>query len=136
MRRIARGLRNMGVQMDLVLTSPYVRAADTAEILLKKMHLSEKTLVTTDNLVPGADGNLLVKEINERAGKAENVAIVGHEPGLSRFISLLLSGDPDLPIVLKKGGVCKLSTDKLEYGRGATLEWLLAPAHFEETSEM
>ncbi len=132
MRRIARGLADMGVQIDLLFTSPYVRAADTAAILVKQMDLGKKTLVTTENLTPGADPNDLVKEINDRRGAAENVAIVGHEPGLSQFISVLVSGAADLPIVLKKGGVCKLSMDKLLYARCATLEWLLAPAQLQE----
>jgi phosphohistidine phosphatase len=135
MRKIARGLKELGVQIDLLLTSPYVRAADTASILEKQLNLSKKMVVTTDNLIPGADPNLLVKEINDRLGSAQNAAIVGHEPGLSRFISTLLSGGPDLPIILKKGGVCKLSMDKLSYSRCATLEWLLAPAQLQGLSE-
>ncbi|HTP02762.1 MAG TPA: phosphohistidine phosphatase SixA [Anaerolineales bacterium] len=134
MRKIAKGLKEMGVQIDLVLTSPYVRAADTAGILVKKLGLDQKVLIVTDNLIPGADAHQLVKEINDRRGAAQNVAIVGHEPGLSRFISVLLSGDPALPIVLKKGGVCMLSMDRLDYARCATLEWLLAPSQLQEIS--
>lgn len=132
MRKIARGLQELGVQIDLLLTSPYVRAADTALILQKKLNLDKEVLVTTDNLIPGGEADRLVKEINDRLGSAQSVAIVGHEPGLSRFISVLLSGDPTLPILLKKGGVCKLSMDKLVYGRCATLEWLLAPAQLQD----
>jgi phosphohistidine phosphatase len=135
MRKIARGLKELGVQLDLLLTSPYVRAADTASILQKELDLDKKVLVTTDKLIPGADPNQLVKEINDRLGAAQNAAIVGHEPGLSRFVSVLLSGDETLPIILKKGGVCKLSMDKLTYGRCATLEWLLAPAQLKDISD-
>ena len=135
MRQIAKGLNDMGVQIDLILTSPYIRAADTARILQKKLGLDKETLVETDNLIPGGDPDRLVKEVNDRRSAAQNVALVGHEPGLSRLISVLLSGDPTLPIVLRKGGVCKLSMEKLEYGRCATLEWLLAPAQRQAVSE-
>ena len=89
-------------------------------------------MVTTEDLAPGGDANRLMTDIREKYGTAENVALVGHEPGLSRLISVLLSGDETIPITLKKGGVCCLSVDKLEYGRCATLEWLLAPAQLTE----
>ena len=134
MRRIARALKEMEAPIDLILTSPYLRAADTARILQKKLDLKKENLVVTENLAPFGDPDQLVKEINERYGAVENLALVGHEPGLSRLISVLLSGDPTLPIILKKGGICRLSVDKLEYGRCATLEWLLAPAQMEEMS--
>jgi phosphohistidine phosphatase len=135
MRRIVKGLKEMGTQIDLILTSPYIRAADTARVLQKKLDVNEDQLVTMENLSPIGDQDRLVQEINERYQAVENIALVGHEPGLSRLISVLLSGDPTLPITLKKGGVCKLSLEKLEYGRCATLEWLLAPAQMVEASE-
>jgi phosphohistidine phosphatase SixA len=52
---------------------------------------------------------------------------VGHEPYLSELISVLLTGRLDLPLALKKGGVCRLTANRLHYGRCATLEWLLTP---------
>jgi phosphohistidine phosphatase len=128
MRRIARGLKELEANLELILSSPYVRAADTARILQDKLSLGDQQLVLLDNLTPSGDLGRLVRDINERSGSAQNVALVGHEPGLSRLVSVLLSGDPTLPIALKKGGVCRLSIEKLEYGRCASLDWLLAPA--------
>jgi phosphohistidine phosphatase len=135
MRRIAKSLKDMAVQLDLIITSPYVRAADTARILHKKLDLDKDKLVTLDDLSPVGDPARLVNEIKERYGSLESIALVGHEPSLSRLISVLLSGDPTLPILLKKGGVCRLSVEKLEYGRCATLEWLLAPAQLVRVSD-
>jgi hypothetical protein len=43
------------------------------------------------------------------------------------LISLLISGDTGISIIMKKGGLCKLSTKSLQYGRCAALEWLLTP---------
>ncbi len=131
-RQIAKGLRDMDTQIDLILSSPYLRAADTARILQKKLDLDKDKLVMMDDLSPVGDPDRLIKDIAEKYGTIQNIALVGHEPGLSRLISVLLSGDPTLPITLKKGGVCCLTTDKLEYGRCATLEWLLAPAQLIE----
>ncbi len=114
------------------MTSPYLRAADTARILRKKLGLGKDQLVTMDNLAPTGDPDQLIKDINEKYGAVQNIALVGHEPGLSRMISVLISGDPTIPITLRKGGVCRLSAEKLEYGRCATLEWMLAPGQLVE----
>jgi phosphohistidine phosphatase len=86
-----------------------------------------------ENLSPVGDPDRLIKEISEQYGTVANIALVGHEPVLSRLVSVLLSGDPTLPITLKKGGICCLSVEKMEYGRCATLEWLLAPAQLVKT---
>ncbi len=131
-RQAARGLSRLGTQIDLILTSPYLRAADTARILRKQLNLDKDHLLTMDDLSPAGDLSRLIADINEKYGAVQNIALVGHEPGLSRLISVLLSGDPTLPITLKKGGICCLSVGTLEYGRCATLEWLLAPAQLTE----
>jgi phosphohistidine phosphatase len=118
--------------MDLILTSPYIRAADTARIVAKKLDLDNDKLVEMPNLSPLGQPEQLINEINQNYGQLPNIALVGHEPSLSRLISVLLSGEPTLPITLKKGGVCRLSVDKLMYGRCATLEWLLSPSQLAE----
>ncbi len=125
-------MRDLETQIDLILSSPYLRAADTARILQKKLRLDKDKLVMMDDLSPTGDPNRLVKEVADKYGSVANIALVGHEPGLSRLISVLVSGDPTLPITLKKGGVCCLTVDKLEYGRCAALEWLLGPAQLME----
>ena len=53
--------------------------------------------------------------------------LVGHEPYLSGLISLLVSGEATCAVVMKKGGLCKLSIESLKPGRCAALEWLLTP---------
>ncbi len=127
-RKIARALDDLGTKIDLILTSPYLRAADTAQMLRKKLNLDKEQLIKADDLAPGGDAIRLMNDIGSKYASYQNIAIVGHEPGLSRLISVLLSGDPSLPITLKKGGVCCLTIEKPTYGRCATLEWLLAPA--------
>ncbi len=128
MFRIAQGLRALGDPIDLILTSPYLRAAQTARILAKKFELGKDKIIPSEALSPAGEVSDLVKEIKEKHQGVENLALVGHEPYLSRLVSLLLSGDPGLPIMLKKGGVCRLSVETLQAGRCATLDWLLTPA--------
>ena len=126
MKQIAAGLRHMEVEFDLILSSPHLRARQTAEILAKSFHIKDK-LLFTPALLPEAPASEIINEINGKYSQAMNVVLVGHEPSLSNLISKLISGDPTANITLKKGGICRLSAEQLCYDRCATLEWLLYP---------
>jgi phosphohistidine phosphatase len=128
MRQIAQGLKELEVQIDLILSSPYLRATQTARILANKFELNKKKVILTEHLTPAGYPDQLVNEINENFAEVANIALVGHEPALSSLVSMLVSGDPALSVTLKKGSVCRVSVETLEYGRCATLDWLLAPA--------
>jgi phosphohistidine phosphatase len=127
MRKIAGAMKRLQLTFDLILTSPYVRARETAELAARKIRHSGK-VKTSQHLRVGGNSQLLIKEIVTRYAHCERVLVVGHEPGLSRLISLLLSGKQSLVIAMKKGSMCKLSAAKLRYGRCANLEWLISPA--------
>ena len=125
MKRIAVALNEIGVQPDLIVSSPYVRASQTASVLAKSLNYKEE-LLYSDFLVPMAEPNDMIGEINEKYS-VDELMLVGHEPNLSSLASVLLAGSPDLSINFKKGGVCCLSVDDLHYDRKATLEWLITP---------
>jgi len=135
MFNIARGLKALEVQFDLILSSPYLRAAETARILLKVMKMEKERLVLSENLTPLGSPEQLIGEINESYSKLGSLAIVGHEPNLSALISLLVAGEPSLSINMKKGGVCYLSAENLIHERRATLEWMLMPKHLVRLGE-
>lgn len=132
---IARGLKTLDTRFELILSSPYLRALDTAKILARTFQISREEITTSENLVPMAAPELVIGEINERFADLGSIAIVGHEPHLSGLISLLTSGDASLSITMKKGGVCLLSAENLFHERRATLEWLLMPRHLVALSE-
>jgi phosphohistidine phosphatase len=132
MRKIAKGLKELEMEIDLVLTSPYLRAAQTAKILAKKFDLPKDKVIVTEQLVPTGYPDRLVDEINKNHAGVENLALVGHEPYVGNLISMLISGDPTNSITLKKGGVCRLSLERLQYGRCAALDWMLSPAQLVE----
>jgi phosphohistidine phosphatase len=88
-----------------------------------------KSVDYTRHLEVGGHPEKLIDVINDRHARASSVLLVGHEPYLSGLISVLVSGEDDLGIALKKGGLCKLTIGTLLYGRCATLDWLLQPAH-------
>ena len=126
LRKTARALEKMDLDFDLILSSPFARAKQTAEIVAKKLKL-KKRLKFSDELTPGGSVKKLVQQVNEVKPVPENLLLVGHEPYLSGLISLLISGDENTAIDFKKGGLCKLEAEKLRAGRCATLAWLLTP---------
>ena len=133
MRQIAKGLAALGIDLDLIISSPYIRARETAEILANALKMKKK-VVFSDNLVPLGDPDLLISEINEKY-PVDNLAIVGHEPNLGTLTGLLVSENAKIDITYKKGGVCKCSADDLRHTRTATLEWLLTPGILVELSK-
>jgi len=124
MRRAARGMKALELEFDLILTSPFLRASETAEIVAEVLGLQEK-LVSSPTLAADGNPKELLDLLKKDYRKRKSILLVGHEPYLSRLISLLISGDTAIAIALKKGGLCKLSSAALHYGRCAALEWLL-----------
>jgi phosphohistidine phosphatase len=127
---IAKCLYELGISFDSILSSPFVRARQTAEMMASGLkHKGE--VQYTGNLLPGGDPKALLKELKDSPVKAESLLLVGHEPDLSKIASYLLSGNTDLRLELKKGGLCKLDVESLT-GASATLVWLVPPKLWED----
>ena len=125
-KQLAHALRQMEISFEAVLTSPLARAKETAEIVVRGMRLETKPKLV-DHLTPSGSMEKLVHEIACLRPVPENVLLVGHEPYLSGFISLLCTGGPGLSLALKKGGLCRLEVEVPSCAQCATLEWLLQP---------
>jgi phosphohistidine phosphatase SixA len=69
----------------------------------------------------------LVHQMNTIRPATKSILLVGHEPYLTGFISLLCTGGPGLPMVFKKGALCRLEAEVLSCGKCAALDWLLQP---------
>jgi phosphohistidine phosphatase len=123
-RQLAHALRLWNISFDVILTSPLVRARQTAEIIARGLRL-EKQLELTGHLTPAGSMKELVDQI--KAARPKSALLVGHEPYLSGFVSLLCIGAPNLPLKLKKGALCRLQVETLTCGRCAILDWLLQP---------
>lgn len=122
MRRGVRGLVSVLPAIDRLVSSPYVRARQTADLVAEPYGVAVET---HEILTPGHGPDAVAAWLAE-AGGASTLAIVGHEPDLSALVSYLLSGVHDPAVELKKGAACLLDVAEPARG-GATLCWLLAP---------
>jgi phosphohistidine phosphatase len=122
--QITAAMEELGLSFEVILSSPYVRARQTAGIVADAFG-ARKRIEFTEALTPSGNPRKLIEVINHLS--SQDILLVGHEPCLSEFISFLISGTTSVPILVKKAGLCKLSAETLRYGSCATLEWLLTP---------
>ena len=130
LRDAAAAMKKLELSFDLILSSPFARAKQTAEIVAGELKL-KKQLKFSDELAPGGSSKALIQELIGLEPATEDVLLVGHEPSLSRLISLLVSGGTVGTIEMKKGGLCKLEAAQLRHGQCARLAWLLTPSQME-----
>ena len=125
-RKAARGIDALDLELDLILSSPFQRTRQTAEITAETLKLENK-LKFHEALQTDGDPIKIVRDINRSSVRLRNVMLVGHEPYLSTLISLLLTGARQGFIALKKGGLARLEIETLKFGKCAELKWLMTP---------
>jgi phosphohistidine phosphatase len=126
-RRAARGMRRLGVSFDALLTSPLVRARQTAEIVADALDL-EAHLEEIPELAPESSVDHLISGLTPFQNR-EHLLLVGHNPLLTYASSFLIAGKKDISfeIELKKGGLCRIEIDGLPPDTPGTLHWSLTP---------
>jgi len=125
MRKAAAGLLSLSIPFDRILTSPLVRARQTADIVAEVLHMEDR-VEENQELCPDQSVQDLLSGLAAYAGKS-NILLIGHEPLLSSTVSFLLSEKTGAEIRLKKGGVCCLEVDALPPKESAVLNWALTP---------
>ena len=105
MRSAARAIAHLEPKFDAILTSPLVRARQTAEPVARALSL-ENALIETDALSPGADPKEILREIEKR--RLDRVLVVGHMPHLGRLLGNLLTGHSNSLIEIKKGALARI----------------------------
>lgn len=121
MRREARRLGEMGLALELIVTSPLARARRTAEIVADELGMAGR-LHEDERLAHGFDVRRLAELLAAHA-PAQSVMVVGHEPDLSATVAELIGGGS---VVFKKGGLARVDLDAPRPG-GGELVWLLTP---------
>jgi phosphohistidine phosphatase len=123
MRQAVQGLDALGVTIDLVLTSPLVRAHQTAEILAEELD-SSPDIAVLDALAPDHRPIDVATALATQPRRA-SIALVGHEPDLGELAAWLIGTKEPLPF--RKGGVCLIEAPVLPPGRNCTLIWFATP---------
>src|SRR5258708_28694636 len=102
-KQVAKGMATLGITGDVFLTSPYVRAAQTAEVFANALDYAKQKIRRTDLLLPGAEPTQLFREL-ARDKQVSTVFLFGHAPQLDDIIATAL-GSKKHVTSLKKAGV-------------------------------
>lgn len=123
-KEAVQGLAAFGMSCDLVLTSPLVRAEDTA-ILLADGLAGRPPVQVVEALAPGGSAADITAAIGRGAKKHGRIALVGHQPDLGELAARLLGAHGQ--IEFRKGAVCAIEVSSAAPGGPGTLRWLLPP---------
>ena len=122
-REVALGLRALAIQPEAMLSSPFVRAVQTAEITAAAFGFSRDKIRQTDALIFGHKPAELFRELARM--RAKEVMCFGHAPHLDEIIAFVL-GCRGTVTSLKKSGVACLELEAMAPPRGSLL-WLCTP---------
>lgn len=118
------GLLELDVVIDFVLTSPLVRARDTATLLAAGLK-PKPAIAEVAALSPGGRHQAILEAIKTYTKRSHRLALVGHEPDLGELAARLLGARGI--IQFKKGAVCAIDLDGATPGGPGTLRWHLTP---------
>jgi phosphohistidine phosphatase len=129
-RSAALGLRKLGAKPDVILTSPYVRAAQTAEIFAEALEFPPEKIRVSDFLKPGDNPAETAREIARL--RVKEVACFGHAPHLDMMIAYLTGARAAFTELRKAGAACLEQASA--QGRWE-LRWMLAPKMLRELGD-
>ncbi|HTX19729.1 MAG TPA: phosphohistidine phosphatase SixA [Bacteroidota bacterium] len=129
MEKGARGIARVVESVDVIVTSPLVRAADTARIAAEALGAEHKVEVSKE-LLPGSSARKLLLYL-AKYKNLDSIMIVGHEPDLGYLASALLG--VDRPVVeFKKGALCCIEVSTLPPRGAGVLLWHLQPKQLRD----
>jgi phosphohistidine phosphatase len=125
-RRAAKGLAVIGCRPTRILTSPYLRARQTAEIVAEVLGIAPERVTTTEALLPEAAPYAIFHALHAFTGTDEELLCAGHAPHLDRALALAITGGRVPVTSLKKAGAALLELEDLPRPHGE-LVWLVPP---------
>lgn len=124
LRKVLERARDADVRPDLILSSPYIRAKQTAQIAVEELRYKGK-LIESGELTPYASPHKTWEELRERR-EAGQVLVVGHNPHLSDLACLLIDARTGA-VEMKKSGLACFDLISTGPQTRATLNWLMTP---------
>ena len=130
LKREAKALDDLGVEFDQIITSPLVRAKQTADVFAETMK-SKPPVATSDALTPAGTPAAVIQELGRHAKKAR-IALVGHEPNLGELAARLIGART--AIEFKKGAICRIDFEVLPPKGHGQLRWFVTPLMLRKLS--
>lgn len=125
-KSVGDGLKRLKIKPDVIVTSPYLRASQTAEHLARTFGMTS-AVREADALHPegtATDASMALRGLSMH----EHVMLVGHEPHLSTWLGMLVAGEDGLRVLFKKAGVACVEVERVPPPRGTgTLRWIMTP---------
>jgi phosphohistidine phosphatase len=133
MQQVGLGMKRLGLIFDEIISSPYIRAWQTAKIAADQLS-HRSPIVTCDGLGCGFSMTGLFKFLEQYADR-RRLLLVGHEPDMSMLTSFMISGDRDAGIRFKKASLACIEMPSLTHESRGELQWLLGPSQLQQISE-
>jgi phosphohistidine phosphatase len=124
-KRIGKGLKRVGMSLDWIVSSPLVRASETAKIVADSLG-SDVPVQFSDTLSPGGAAEALLSFL-ARYPSRRRTLVVGHEPDLGTLAARLLGCGRQANLAFKKGGCCLIAFAEFPPKSAGELVWWLPP---------
>ena len=118
--RLGRFLAGIGFRPDAILSSPKLRASQTAEIVAGPLGIA----VTLDERLEGGVDDSVVEAILHDTGDPRRAVLVGHDPDFSSLVQSLCVARN---VEMKKGALARIDVDRPAEPGSGTLRWLVPP---------
>lgn len=123
LNKVIKGMQKLELTFDLILASPYKRTIQTAQTVAKKLKI--KNLEECDGLAPGGSFGALSNRIAKEPNTAR-ILLVGHQPGLGMFASMLAFGQTATSILpFSKAGLCCVELNHGCHTGSGELKWFM-----------
>ena len=123
-KQVAEAIAALGVHPDLMFSSPYVRAMQTAAIFAGELEYPKQKVRQTDSLLPGAEPGAFLREL-AREKDASTVFCFGHAPHVDGLLAAAVGASRHITS-MKKAGVALVELKRLSPPNGQ-LVWLITP---------
>lgn len=129
---IAKAMKNLELKTDEIISSPLIRAIQTAEISLKHITNKKKSITIWNELKPEIETVKTIKKLITLKSTS-SVLLVGHEPHLTNMIGLIISDNPiNLNISLKKGGLVHIRCNPNKTKMSGSLRSMMTPKQLKK----
>ena len=120
-----KALKKMGVNFDVILSSPKKRSRQTASIVAEEIGFPSEKIIETEKVKAMAPPDETIKALTEHSGN-KKILIAGHLPSVAEIASFLLTEGSKAIVEFEMGGCCRIDVEDLPTHSGH-LRWYLTP---------